>query len=503
MDADGDLWQHRRIMAAPSTKKPTLRKKRTPPDARGPRTAAFLAAIVESTDDAIIGKTLDGEITSWNDGARRVYGYTTTEAVGRPIALLVPKDRLAELKRIMSTVRAGRAVTHLETVRRRKDGTLIEVSLSVSPIRDRAGKTVGASTIAREVTERNRAERRFRLVVDATPNALVMADAAGRIVLVNTQAEKLFGYTREELLRLSVDDLVPHAARGAHHGHRAAYDAAPSTRSMGVGRDLHALRKDGSEFPVEIGLNPLVESDGRFVLASIIDITQRRELEKKLAHGETLATIGMMAASMGHEIRNPLSSIVLAAQALTRGDLDAADRRNVMNILTEESRRLQRTLEDFLQYSRPRTPKKEPGDLDATVGEVLTAATSDPALVGKTRVVRRLAVRGAPAQFDSDQVRQVLWNIIRNGLQALGGKGTLTVATEATERRVVVRVQDDGPGIPAADRETIFTPFFTTKSKGTGLGLAISRNIVLAHGGDLRVEAPKEGGCAFVVDLPR
>jgi PAS domain S-box-containing protein len=490
-------------LKVPSTQKSAVRKDRTPQPRRVPRTAAFLAAIVESTDDAVIGKTLGGVITSWNDGARRAYGYTALEAVGRPIAMLVPDDRRAELKRIMSSVRAGRSVAHLDTVRRRKDGTLIEVSLSVSPIRDHAGKTVGASTIARDVTERNRAERRFRLVVDATPNALVMADAAGRIVLVNAQAEKLFGYTREELLRLSVDDLVPHAARGAHHGHRAAFDADPRARAMGVGRDLHALRKDGTEFPVEIGLNPLVESYGRFVLASIIDITHRRELEKKLAHGETLATIGMMAASMGHEIRNPLSSIVLAAQALARGDLDASDRGSVMTILTEESRRLQRTLEDFLQYSRPRTPKKAPGDLDAAVGEVLTAATSDPALVGKTRVVRRLAAGKTPARFDSDQLRQVLWNVIRNGLQALGGKGTLTVATEATERRVVVRVQDDGPGIPAADRETIFTPFFTTKSQGTGLGLAISRNIVMAHGGELRLETPDGGGCAFVVDLPR
>lgn len=364
-----------------------------------------------------------------------------------------------------------------------------------SPVRDRTEKAAVA-------TERARAEKRFRLVVEAAPSALVMADEEGRIVLVNGEAEKLFGYTRAELLALSVDDLVPERARGSHHGHRAAYAHAPSVRAMGAGRDLYALRKDGTEVPVEIGLNPLVDGGRRFVLASIVDISRRKELERQLAHSETLATIGTMAAAMGHEIRNPLSSIVLGAQALTRGDLGEEDRRHVMAILTDESRRLQRTLEDFLQFSRPRVPRKEPGDLNAAVDEVLTAVAADRALVGDARVERRLGTL-PPAAFDADQLRQVLWNLVRNGLQALGGRGTLVVATESDDRRVVVRVADDGPGIPAGDRETVFAPFFTTKTKGTGLGLAITRNIVLGHGGTIAVESPQGGGCAFVVSLPR
>ncbi|MBI3563898.1 MAG: PAS domain S-box protein [Elusimicrobia bacterium] len=350
-----------------------------------------------------------------------------------------------------------------------------------SPVRGRTEKAAVAS-------ERARAEKRFRLVVEAAPSALVMADEEGRIVLVNGQAEKLFGYARKELLALSVDDLVPERARGSHHGHRAAYAHAPSVRAMGAGRDLHALRKDGTEVPVEIGLNPLNEGDRRFVLASIVDISRRKELERQLAHSETLATIGSMAAAMGHEIRNPLSSIVLGAQALTRGDLGEEDRRHVMAILTDESRRLQRTLEDFLQFSRPRVPKKEPGDLNAAVDEVLTAVAADRALVGAARVERRLAAL-PPAPFDPDQLRQVLWNLLRNGLQALGGKGTLTVATSADDRRVVLRVQDDGPGITPAAREELFQPFKTTKSQGTGLGLAIAERIVHAHGGRIEVEA--------------
>lgn len=463
--------------------------------------ASRLAAIVDSSDDAIIGKTLDGVITSWNAGARRMYGWTAAEAVGRHISLLVPPEAAGEPAGILRRIKQGKSVVHLETVRVRKNGKRLNVMLTVSPIR-RGKKVVGASTIARDVTERKRSEERFKLVVESAPNALLLADSDGRIALSNSAAEKLFGYARREFSHLTIEALVPKRFRAGHATHRAGFHGDPRARAMGAGRDLFGLRKDGTEVPIEIGLTPLREGDSHFVLASIIDITERRALERKLAHSEVLATIGGMAAVMGHEIRNPLSSIVMAAGALGRGGLNAEEEATVRAILVDESKRLHRTLEDFLQYSRPREPQLAAADLNETAAEVLKAVAADADLVGAVRVALEPAPDLPAFLFDADQIRQVLWNLVRNAYQALGGKGNLTLKTSARGGKVLLVLEDDGPGIPRFELEKAFTPFFTTKTKGTGLGLAISRNIVRSHGGDLRVESETGRGCRFTLELP-
>jgi PAS domain S-box-containing protein len=329
-----------------------------------------------------------------------------------------------------------------------------------------------------------------------------MTNPSGKIVLVNAQTEKLFGYARAELLGKPVELLIPARHRERHVAHRAAFSRAPSARAMGAGRDLFGLRKDGAEVPIEIGLNPLSTPDGSFVLASIIDITQRRVLERKVAHTEVLASIGTMAAAVAHEIRNPLNSIILAAKAFAHGGLRAEEFEQVKAVLVNESARLNRTLEDFLEFSRARAPKLESGDLNATVREVLENVRADKALLGKARVDVDLDAALPRLPHDPDQLRQVLWNLVRNALQALGGKGCVSVRTAARHGSALLVVEDDGPGIPPEQAEKVFAPFFTTKPQGTGLGLSISRNIVRAHGGDIELDAAPRRGTRFTVILP-
>lgn len=342
----------------------------------------------------------------------------------------------------------------------------------------------------------------YHLLVEHAPSAVVLADAEGTIILVNKKTEELFGYSRDEMLGKPVELLLPESARERHRGYRHGYMTAPEARDMGAGRDLHGRRKDGREVPVEIGLNPIPAPQGMHILAAIVDITERKRLEERLAQSEALAAVGSMAAILAHEIRNPLGSIVMAARSLDHGDLTPEDRKTVSNVLTEESQRLNRTLQDFLLFARPRPPKLERADLNQLAEETAAALRSDAQLLGAATLELALDPALPPFPHDADQVRQVLWNLLLNGVQAMGGRGRLRLSTAAESGRAVLRVDDSGPGIDPSMLERIFDPFFTTKKKGTGLGLAICRRIALAHGGAMSADEAPSGGARFTLSLP-
>jgi PAS domain S-box-containing protein len=246
-----------------------------------------LASIVNYSDDAIIGKSLEGIIVNWNNGAERLYGYTAEEVIGKPISILLPPGRADELAEIIARLNRGEVIRE-ETLRRRKDGAPIDVALTVSPIRDSRGYITAASAIARDISERKRADAKFRGLLEAAPDAVVVVNRDGRIVLVNTQVEKLFGYSREELLGEPIESLVPERYRDKHPGHRTSFFAGPKVRTMGAGLDLYARRRDGSEFPVEISLSPLGTGDGMLVSSAIRDITARRAVEDELRHSHAV-----------------------------------------------------------------------------------------------------------------------------------------------------------------------------------------------------------------------
>ncbi|MGO9600812.1 MAG: PAS domain S-box protein [Isosphaeraceae bacterium] len=247
----------------------------------------LLAAIVESSDDAIISKTLAGVITSWNRGAQRIFGYSAEEVVGKHISLLMPPERIEDLTRILESVRCGDTVDHYETKRRTKDDRIIDVSLTVSPIRDADGNIIGALKVARDITEQKRAamerkEAEFRNVLESAPDAIVIIDGQGHIVRLNRQTEEIFDYTREELLGEPVEILVPERFRERHQKHRAAYSPQSRPRPMGMGLELYGRRKDGGEFPVDITLSPIESTDGSLTISVIRDITWRRRIEEQL-----------------------------------------------------------------------------------------------------------------------------------------------------------------------------------------------------------------------------
>src|SRR5580692_8148458 len=263
-----------------------------------------LASIVSCSDDAIVGKTMEGIITSWNAAAVRIYGYSASEAIGQPVTMLVPVGRSDEVLFLLERLKRGETVDHFETVRVRKDGKQVQVEVTVSPIRDALERIVGASTIARDISVRKEAEKhlmqmeaRYRGLLEAAPDAVVVVNQDGEIVLLNFLAEKYFGYQRDELIGQKVKHIIPEGfvERLATHGIGIRGD--PIVPQMGTGIELYGRRKDGSDFPIEIMLSPLDVVDGILITASIRDITERKQREDDLSRLAALAEDRLRALS--------------------------------------------------------------------------------------------------------------------------------------------------------------------------------------------------------------
>ena len=279
-----------------------------------------LASIVACSDDAIVGKTMEGIMTSWNAAAERIYGYSASEAIGQSVTMLVPDDRPDEVLRLMERLKRGETVDHFETVRLRKDGKEVQMEVTVSPIRDALERIVGASTIGRDISVRKAAERhlvqmeaRYRCLLEAAPDAVVVVGQEGEIVLLNRQAEKHFGYQRDELIGQKVKNIIPKgfAERLATLGIGTPTDPSQSQRRMGI--ELYGRRKNGSDFPIEIMLSRLIAADGILVTASIRDITERKQRESDLTRLAAVSEDRLRALSENQEQLQLLEEIATSA----------------------------------------------------------------------------------------------------------------------------------------------------------------------------------------------
>lgn len=371
--------------------------------------------------------------------------------------------------------------------------------------------------VAAQLASRLRAsEVRFRAVVEAAPSAILLIDDKGAIALANAQAENLFGYARTELLAMPVDRLVPAQLRGAHAGQRAMYATDPQTRAMGAGRELFACRKDGGAFPVEVALSPMATEDGLFVLASVVDISARRALERataeqrdELAHLSRVAMLGELAGSLAHELNQPLTAILSNAQAAQRflaqrpPRVDQID--EILSDIVKSDHRARAVIQRLRAMLRKEESKHQALDPNDMVEESLRLMRSDLLNRGVT-LGTALAPVLPRVSGDRNQLQQVLLNLLMNACDAMDAQPTerrLRVVTRSNAPgRVEITVSDRGTGIPAAELERIFEPFVTTKAKGIGLGLVICRSIVAAHGGRLWATNNAHRGATLHCELP-
>jgi two-component system sensor kinase FixL len=359
-------------------------------------------------------------------------------------------------------------------------------------------------------------EQRFRAVVEAAPSAILLVDDEGTIALANAQAENVFGYLRAELVAKPVEMLIPERFRGPHVRLRDDYARDPQTRAMGTGRELFARRKDGSEIPVEAALSPMPTQEGAFVLVSVIDITERRDLERatarqrdELAHLSRVAMLGELSGSLAHELNQPLTAILSNAQAAQRFLAQSPPRldrlEEILSDIVKSDHRAGAVIQRIRSLLRKESAQRNLLDINDVVEETLRLMRSD--LLNRRVAVRADLGEGLPAvSGDRNQLQQVLLNFMMNGCDAMDGRrtdGRLLVRTQSTaEGNVEVSVADHGAGIPPADLERIFEPFVTTKSNGMGLGLTICRSIVDAHGGRLWATNNSDGGATLHCELP-
>lgn len=456
-----------------------------------------LAAIVESSDDAILSKNLDGFITSWNSAAERIYGYSEQEMIGQSVTRLFPPNRREEFEQIMARIRRGERVDHYETRRMRKDGTILTVSVTISPVKDETGTIIGASTIARDITQQRHLEVTSNQLFTSNLIGIFVADSTGTLLEANQAFLDLSGYTQEEW-----------QATPLQQGRAAAF-VAPFLRPLvlearqGAGsvdpQETLLPQKGGTHLPVLVAVTCLQESET--CIGFVLDISERKALEQRKD-----AFIGMAS----HELKTPVTSLKGFLSLLQRM-LAHSENAKVQHYLTRMETQLEKLMtliNDLLDVSRIQTGqlvyREEPVAVDALVQDIMES-------VQETTQTHHLQLEGqiqAEVFGDRDRLGQVLTNLLTNAIKYSPNANTVIVHLSRDEKQVHIRVQDFGRGIAREHHHKIFERFYQIDDPevktypGLGIGLAICHDIVTRHRGHLRVESEKGKGAIFHLSLP-
>ncbi|HWN18584.1 MAG TPA: PAS domain S-box protein [Gemmatimonadales bacterium] len=482
--------------------------------------AARLAAIVQSSDDAIVSKTLEGEILTWNTAAERIFGYSAEEMVGASIYKLIPPDLHHEEEEVLRRIARGESVAHYEAMRLRKDGTLIPVELTVSPVRNAAGRVVGASSVKRDVSERRRAAEissRLAAIVQSSDDAIVSKTLEGMVLDWNGAAERMYGVSARDMIGRSIYTLVPpelqheeatileRVAQGEHVAH---YETV-------------RLREGGGRFDISLTLSPIRDTTGRIIGASSIqrDITASKRSEEALRQASKMEAIGALAGGLAHDFNNQLYALSGFSHFIARdAGLSPAARADLLEI-QKTIERMASLTRQLLAFSRQQVLSPETLDLNAAVQDTRVMLQR---LIGSTNPIELTLGPGPKwVRVDRAQLVQVLLNLVINARDSMPGGGRIELRTETMEvspahvfdvaREALepgayaeLTVRDWGEGIAAQHLPHIFEPFYTTKEVGlgTGLGLATVEGIVSQSGGRIQVESVVGQGTTVRVLFP-
>lgn len=443
----------------------------------------------------------------WDERMYRLYGRPPMEGP-QPYALwldsLHPDDRQRCHQESTDALKGKNAYdSEFRTVH--PNGAIRHIRGAARITRDAHRNAIRMFGVNFDITDLKRANEKFRLAMEAAPTGMLLMSVTGSIVLVNAQIERLFGYPRSELLNRQIEMLVPERFRGHHPDYRIGFFGAPRTRPMGAGRELYGLRKDGSEVPIEIGLNPLQTSEGDFVLSSIVDLSQRREIERMRVN---------FVSAVSHELRTPLTSIAGSLGLLQSGVVGELPEKAaaMVQIAYKNSERLVRIINDILDIG-----KLEAGEMtlhlaSTPVGDLLQQSVEANSAYAERYGVRFVLDDGSVNErvtADPDRLMQVMTNLLSNAAKFSPPGADVFVRVRSDSNTLRIEVEDSGSGVPEAFRDRIFEKFAqadasaTRRFEGTGLGLSITRELVEAMGGKIDFSSVVGKGTIFYIELPR
>jgi PAS domain S-box-containing protein len=474
-------------------------------------TALRLAAVIESSDDAIISQTLDGTIETWNRAAERMFGYTSEEAIGRPIELIVPAANLPADRAMLAGLRSGKGARHFETTGLTRDGATIPISLAISPVLTADGELIGMSRIARDMTTQQALQREaFRLaaIVDSSDDAIVSKDLNGIVRTWNRAAERIFGYKPEEIIGRPITTIIPVERHAEEDLVLSRIRAGKSVDHFETIRQ----RKDGTLIEISVTVSPIRTADGTVIGASKIvrDITPQRQLAR--AAEEANRVKDEFLAMLSHELRTPLNAVIGYTQMLRAGHYgdDTGRREHVIDVIERNAKLLSQLVSDVLDVSGIVTGKVRltlgPCDLRGVVDAAVDVVRPSAEAKG---IALQVHTSDEPLQVrcDGDRMQQVFWNLLSNAVKFTPAGGRVAVDVSAAGASAVVTVCDTGVGIRAETLPFVFQRFWQGETphnrQGLGLGLALAKHFVELHGGTISVESAGEGqGATFTVGLP-
>ncbi|HUB65867.1 MAG TPA: PAS domain S-box protein, partial [Candidatus Methylacidiphilales bacterium] len=474
-----------------------------------------LAAIVEYSEDAIISKDLNGIITSWNQGAQTIFGYSAEEMIGLSILRLIPEERQSEEAQILASIARGESVNHFETQRRTKDGRLIDVSVTASPLKDASGKPIGVSKVARDITRRKKAEMQIAeqaAFLDKARDAILVQDLEGRILFWNKGAERIYGWASHEVLDRNIGELLYSVPAKFQELNRQTIDQGEWNG------ELQHLTKDRREIIVEARWTLIRNDAGRpkSILAINTDITEKKKIETQFMRAQRMESIGTLAGGVAHDLNNILSPILLSIEVL-KIRFNQPEAKIILDTIEVSARRGADIVRQVLSFARgvegeriEIQPKHLLKDLQSIVKDTFPK---------DIRLAFSVPHDSWTILGDPTQVHQVLLNLCVNARDAMPHGGNLSLLVENCHLDeqyaamniqavpgcyVVISVVDSGTGMSPDVIDKIFEPFFTTKApnKGTGLGLSTVMAVVKSHGGFVNVYSEPGKGTTFKVYLP-
>ena len=494
---------------------------------------AWLGAIVDGSQDAIVGTTPEGTITSWNQGALRIFGYTPDEILGKSVLVLIPSERLEEEEQIRAQVQQNERVEHYETVRRHKDGRLIDASLTISPIRDGSGRLIGASTIAQDITERERAEeinRRYSVIIVSSDDAIISKTLDGIVTSWNPGAERLFGYTEHETVGEPISMLIPPERADEESENMARLQRGERVEHFETTR----VCKDGKNIDVSVSISPITDASGKIIGASKIahDITTRKRAEEEIRQLNTgleqrvnertaqllertrqlevaVKEIEAFSYTVSHDLRAPIRAMDGYSRILLEdyGEKVDEEGRRSLKFVRSEAKRMGNLVDDLLAFSRLSRQPMVSADVDMTalaksVFDSLAALERDREL--------QLALRPLPAiQGELAMLRQVWVNLLGNAIKFTKGRkvARIEIGAENGAEEQIYYVKDNGAGFDMRFVGKLFGVFQRLHTDqefpGTGVGLAIVQRIITRHSGRAWAEGKVNEGATIYFAIPK